>query len=438
LLPAFHRHTKAYLIAAIAVPMAFLLPLALGSPQSEKPSGVSDPSTIDNKLLVGFQGWFRCPQDGSGEKRWLHWAIRGDLTADTLQVDMYPDLREYDPADLCLVPTLTIQGKPAYVYSDYNKNVVLHQFLWMQRYGIDGALAQRFVADIPLNKSAGDRALQNVQAGAETYGRVFAIEYDVSGANLATVLRDLQQDWQYITQTLKLTGSSAYLHDHGKPVVGIWGLGFKDPKHVSDPALGEQIIDWFHSVAGVTIIGGVPSSWATLSDDSSTDPAWKKVYEKMDVIQPWTVGRFNSPAKADSWAEDKLEPDKKQTKSKDQTYMPVIFPGFSWHNLERNTRINLIARQNGEFLWRQAYNARKSRAKCIKIAMFDEYNEATAITKIAATRADAPDQGAWVTLDADGQKLPSDWYLRLAYEIAKSLHSQTDLPEAIPSNPGPH
>jgi hypothetical protein len=424
-------------MAAVAVPMALLLPLALGGPRSEQQSGASDPSTIDRKLLVGFQGWFRCPQDGSGANRWSHWVTKGDVTADTLQVELYPDLREYDPADLCPVPTLTIQGKPAYLYSDWNKNVVLHQFLWMRQYGIDGALAQRFVADIPLNKSGGDRVLQNIRAAAETHGRVFAIEYDLSGANLATVLRDLQQDWQYITKTLQLTSSKAYLHEHGKPVVGIWGLGFKDVKHVSDPALGEQIIDWFHSTAGVTILGGVPSSWRTLSDDSSTDPAWNKVYEKMDIVQPWTVGRFNSPEKADSWAKDKLDPDRKKTKSKDQTYMPVLFAGFSWHNLQRNTRMNLIARRNGEFLWRQAYNARKSGAKCIKIAMFDEYNEATAIAKVAATHADAPDQGTWLTLDADGQNLPSDWYLRLAYEIAKSLHSQRSLPETIPPNPGP-
>ena len=55
----------------------------------------------------------------------------------------------------------------------------------------------------------------------------------------------------------------------------------------------------------------------------------------------------------------------------------------------------------------------------LKIAMFDEVNEATANFKVAARRQDAPDQGYWLTLDADGFTLPSDWYLRLAGEITR-------------------
>ena len=56
----------------------------------------------------------------------------------------------------------------------------------------------------------------------------------------------------------------------------------------------------------------------------------------------------------------------------------------------------------------------------LKIAMFDEVNESTSMFKVASRRRDAPDQGYWLTLDADGFTLPSDWYLRLAGEITEA------------------
>jgi hypothetical protein len=69
--------------------------------------------------------------------------------------------------------------------------------------------------------------------------------------------------------------------------------------------------------------------------------------------------------------------------------------------------------------------------------MFDEVNEATAMFKLAARRQDAPDQGYWLTLDADGFTLPSEWYLRLAGEISRGFHGGTPLPAVLPDNPGP-
>ena len=50
----------------------------------------------------------------------------------------------------------------------------------------------------------------------------------------------------------------------------------------------------------------------------------------------------------------------------------------------------------------------------MKIAMFDEVNEGTAIFKAVPRRDQAPQPGYWLTLDADGESLPSDWYLRIA------------------------
>jgi len=135
--------------------------------------------------------------------------------------------------------------------------------------------------------------------------------------------------------------------------------------------------------------------------------------------------------------EDMLVPDVKLADKNHQIYMPVIFPGFSWSNLKRNARENQIPRLRGEFLWRQAYNAKMAGAKVLKIAMFDEVDEGTAIFKVVSHRKEAPDQGHWLALDADGADLPSDWYLRLAGEITRMFHGDTPADPKLPAKPGP-
>jgi len=54
-------------------------------------------------------------------------------------------------------------------------------------------------------------------------------------------------------------------------------------------------------------------------------------------------------------------------------------------------------------------------------AMFDEVDEGTAMFKLAPTRASVPAGVPIVTLDADGDRLPSDWYLQLAREAQRRL-----------------
>ncbi len=56
---------------------------------------------------------------------------------------------------------------------------------------------------------------------------------------------------------------------------------------------------------------------------------------------------------------------------------------------------------------------------------------------MAAKRQDAPEQGFWLTLDADGEDLPSDWYLKLSGEITRRFRGgpgSADLPLAFPKN----
>ena len=70
------------------------------------------------KVLVGYQGWFRCPGDGSSRNSWSHWS-RGTPSPETLSIDLYPDVSELSSRSLCALPGMTIEGKQAYVFSSF-------------------------------------------------------------------------------------------------------------------------------------------------------------------------------------------------------------------------------------------------------------------------------------------------------------------------------
>jgi hypothetical protein len=402
-------------------------------------AGSVDASTLDNKVLIGYQGWFQCPGDGTN---WSHWS-RGVPAAETLTIDLYPDLRELDSDEHCEIPGMTIEEKPAYLFSSRNPKTVSRHFRWMKEYRLDGVLVQRFVGAIRGKHADGDLVLKNIMAAAQESGRTFAIEYDISGGNPQTFAQTLKDDWVYLVDELKVTAHPNYQRHKGKPVVSVWGIGLNDGNNHPpvNPQEAKDLIQWFRSGAApqyrVTYMGGTPARWRTGTNDARPDAEWAEVYAMMDVVQPWTVGRYGTLEAADRWKEDILVPDSDLLTGRHQVYMPVIFPGFSWHNLRRTAKENQIPRLRGEFLWRQAYNAKIAGARVLKIAMFDEVNEGTAIFKAASHRKDAPAQGYWLTLDADGAELPSDWYLRLAGEITRMFHGEIKPDPKLPANPGP-
>lgn len=398
-----------------------------------------DASTLVGKVLVGYQGWFRCPGDGAPGNAWSHWS-RGVPSAATVSVDAFPDTTGLSPASRCVVPGMTIQGKPAYVFSSWPRQTAQAHFQWMRKYAIDGALLQRFIADLDGLRRENDVVLQNLRQAAEDSGRTFAIEYDFSmdyaGVSDEALLARVQADWRHLVDDLRITASPSYQHHAARPLVSLWGLGFGDNRHVDRPALAQRLVAWFKS-QGLAVMGGVPGGWRAGSWSSSAAPGWAAVYASLDVVQPWTVGSYTDAAGADWWRDNMLAGDIAQARASRQMYMPVIFPGFSWHNLYRTSPLNQIPREGGQFLWRQASNARDAGAQTVKIAMFDEVNEGTALFDVAAMRGAAPDQGSWLTLDADGYALPADWYLRLGYEIAKVYSSRAPNSATVPGHPGP-
>jgi hypothetical protein len=75
-------------------------------------------------------------------------------------------------------------------------------------------------------------------------------------------------------------------------------------------------------------------------------------------------------------------------------------------------------------MWRQAYNLKSIGINTGYIAMFDEYDEGTAIAKMAENSSMIPTNQYFLTLDADGVPVSSDFYLRLAGDINRMFKNQ--------------
>ncbi len=190
---------------------------------------------------------------------------------------------------------------------------------------------------------------------------------------------------------------------------------------------------------GVTLIASTATGWRTLDHDSKRDPAWAKAYASFDILSPWTVGRYHDAKSFDQFVKERLAPDIAKAHRLGLEYMPVIFPGFSWHNAfanqgNTNMRYNQIPRDCGRFLWTQAARDRQLGATMLYAAMFDEVDEGTALFKLATAR-EMPREPKTVPLDADGCHLPSDWYLRVSGQISRDVEGKRPPTAKLPISP---
>jgi hypothetical protein len=389
---------------------------------------------LDNKLIVGYQGWFGCPGDLQGNGDYQHWFIGGIADADHLGVDLLPEMSAIPATARCPTKMHHSDGTVAEVFSSENADVVAAHFHMMQTHGIDGAAVQRFVSGLnnPVQLARRDHVLDNERKAAEAANRVFYITYDISGVPDGTLETLIRQDWMHLVNDLHITDSTAYLRDHGKPVLEIWGIGFTD--RAGTPASMATLIDHlrqgYQGLKPVTLIGGVPSRWRTLDADSKSDPGWAAVYRKLDVISPWTVGRFSDDASFDLYLNQVVKGDIAEATRAGVRYQPVIFPGFSWYNLKAhrdhqpaNAIINQIPRRCGNFMWHQAAGLLSAHATLLRAAMFDEADEGTALMPVQ-TRADKLPVGSKVVyLNEDGCSLPADWYLQVTGKINAYLRN---------------
>lgn len=397
--------------------------------------GGTSSGDIVGKVIVGYQGWFDAPGDGAPANNWVHWA-NGSMPAPGNQnFEIYPDTREYTTLFNTGYANL-LNGSPAKLFSSYSTQTVNKHFEWMQTYGIDGAAIQRFGGELsdPNRKAQRDSVTMKVKTASENYGRKFYVMYDISGMG-SDFGTKLEADWtSTITGSLNLLSSSAYAKQNGKPVVCIWGMGFNDGGHPGDAAECISIINWFKA-QGCYVIGGVPTYWRDCdnahplaSDPGATNDSktgFQNVYKAFNMIQPWMVGRIRGitgAGSADNFKTYIIGPDYNYCQANGIDYAPVIFPGFAWSNMHNGTTPkNEIPRLHGDFMWNQAYNTATLGITSAYIAMFDEYDEGTAIAKAAEDSSMIPTNQYFLTLDADGTHCTSDFYLRLTGDITKML-----------------
>jgi hypothetical protein len=388
-----------------------------------------DATTLDGKVLCGYQGWFNTPGDGTnfGFTHWGQGLDRPD--GGRFVVDMWPDLTEYDPQDLREVPGLKMpDGSPARLYSAFRPGPVLLHSKWMRQYGIDGVFVSRFVgeANDPRRSVHVNTVLANLREGCHREGRVWAMMLDLSiGRNGATAM--VMNDWKFLCDQVKVREDSRYLHHQGKPVVLLWGLGFRDRPWT--PAQGEELVNFFKNdpkYGGVYLIGGIDPHWRTLRGASRPDEAWAKVYRSFDAISPWDAGRYRDDASMDRIRKDVWEGDLAELRGTAKGYMPTAFPGFSWDNLRRaQPGSTNIARRKGEFYWRQFAIFRELGIRTVFVGMFDEVDEGTAIYKVSNQ---TPVGKHFVTYEG----LPSDWYLRLTGAATQMIRGTAPLSAKIP------
>ena len=207
----------------------------------------------------------------------------------------------------------------------------------MREYDLPGVFLQRFTSrlDDPAVLGFRDAVARHVRSAAESNGRVFAIMYDISGQPRDTLVGAVKRDWVHTVDTLRLTDSPRYLHHNGRPLLAIWGFGFTDRSPT--PAQAAELIEFFKNNPDpryrVTLLGGVPARWRTLTRDSQQDPEWARVYRSFDILSPWTVGRFRDAGGIDRFYADKLPGLSKRVVSASDHAGRVS--RFSWHNMNR-------------------------------------------------------------------------------------------------------
>jgi len=376
-------------------------------------------NTIKGKVVAGYQGWFKAPND-LYDSGWGHWGFDGYGNS---TVDMWPNPDHYDPSSLHTALGITMSdGGPGYVFSSGDPAVVQKHFKWMQQYNIDGVYLQRFLS----NSSAGTKpewVLALVRQAAHLYGRVWAIEYDISGGTDATVYDTITTDWMWLVDEVGITSDSRYLHEQGKPVVVVWGAGIR-----TDMTQGplNDLVDFLKYdpvYGGNYVVGCVKSSFPS---------EWDAHNARYDSIFAWMGSQTNVATHAAQYGINA------------QVH---VWPGFSWQNLKKYVFPHYTPRESGDFFWGKISNGIDIiDPETVFVGMFDEYDEGTAIMPMSDDPPVVPypnipndagedDWGYYITnTDYDtGHTSPSDWWMTLTGQAKEVLCDQIPFSFSTPA-----
>ncbi|MCU0858050.1 MAG: hypothetical protein MUC65_06575 [Pontiellaceae bacterium] len=390
-------------------------------------------TTLDKKVIVGYQGWFGCAGDGSAANNWNHWQINKPDGRKIPAIDIWPKMGDY--TETYNNGWTLRSGSAAKVFSAYDLSTVNVHFKWMQGFGIHGAFVGRqtkTIADGGNGKAFRDQVLRNVASACVTYGRVFYINYDISeeennlsGSNINGNVFDrikADADYWFGSSGFTATQKGRYVTISNKPVIRIFGVGSPRNKRTdgvwifsADQARSK--LDTLNN--SYTVILGVNKSWRTL-DNTNIRSDWRDtqahkdaamlVWKQAQYMQGWTVNAFTDTSGADSYYRNVLTADINWGKAQSPVVnvIPVIWPGFSWRNKQDGSvGYNTVPRGNGDFYWNNGYEAikalidRAAPVKSITVAMFDEIDEGTAIMKVECVLNNTPTTTSFSKL-ADG------------------------------------
>ncbi|MBE1592301.1 hypothetical protein ACFPOI_16815 [Nonomuraea angiospora] len=391
---------------------------ALAAVGARPAAAASPPGDVVGKITVGYQGWFACIGDGAPINAWWHWSQNNSQPPSPTNTTIvaWPDMREYTRTYRTAYGNLG-NGQPATLFSSYDQQTVDTHFRWMRENNIDTAALQRF------NPNGGEGATRDamatkVRGAAEANGRKFYIMYDVSG--WTNFQPEIKTDWT--AKMSALTASPMYAKQNGKPVVCVWGFGFTEDKHPSDAAACLDVVNWFKA-QGCYVIGGVPTYWRQGINDCR--PGFINVFNALNMLSPWMVGRIGKIADTDSFYTNINTPDQAYCDSHGIDYQPCVLPGD----------VKGRQRAHGDFMWRQFYNMVRLGAQGIYISMFDEFNEGNQIAKTAENASMIPAGSGLLGLDEDGTVCSSDYYLRLTGDGGRMLKGQIALTSVRPTQP---
>ena len=185
--------------------------------------------TYKGLVLAGYQGWF-IQQNGQMYPN-----------QSSIRIDFWPDMKEYEKSyPTCLKYA---DSTVATFFSATDKSTIDLHFKWMKDYGVDGVFMQRFYGRTRKGNNPSRKIyatmLSDALDAASKYERAIAVEYDLSGLkpseeDCSTII----EDWKFLVDSigvLEAEREKTYLHHNGRPLVGIWGLGFPDrPYNIRD------------------------------------------------------------------------------------------------------------------------------------------------------------------------------------------------------------
>jgi hypothetical protein len=294
----------------------------------------------------------------------------------------------------------------------------------MKDYGIDGVFMQRFVSEIKTAKGKNhfNKVLSNALKAAKKYQRAICVMYDLSGCS-SSDMQILLNDWDELQGLFSLfdnVTNPTYLRHNKKPLVVLWGVGFNDGRNYTLSDVQDVMQKLRGDTKKVSIMLGVPYYWRTLDRDTQNNLLLHTLIKNSDIIMPWAVGRYNNDSYPNT-ATGTLLNDLAWCRTNNITYVPLVFPGFSWGNLKNDYTIyNKIPRLKGDFLWEQVAGAKMAGAKSLYVAMFDEIDEGTAIYKCAKEES-LPLNGLGKFVGIENELGP-DYYLWLVGQATKWFH----------------